>query len=360
MAPKTQIVAEFRIPYFRYLNPQGELEQPVPSFAKNKDDLIALYRMMIQTRLFDTKAITLQRTGKLGTYPSMLGQEAVSVGIGAAMDKEDIFCPYYRDCGTQFWRGVKMEEILLYWGGDERGSDFADNAQDLPICIPVASQTLHAAGIAFAVKYKKQNKVVVTTLGDGGTSRGDFYESMNIAGVWELPLVFIINNNQWAISLPRRQQTSAQTLAQKAIAAGLEGWQIDGNDVIAVKDAVDQAIKKARAGKGATVIEALTYRRGDHTTADDASRYRSQEELIEYEKLDPIDRLKHYVMANHFWDASQEKTLHQEIMQKVDVAVKNFENSASPAPESMFDYLYETLPEVYESQRLALKKGKGS
>ena len=326
MLPKTTIIAQFEVPYFRYLNPQGQPEQDLPSFAKNKDHLLSMYRMMVLTRLFDKKAVALQRTGKLGTYPPNIGQEAIGVGVGSAMQPEDVFCPYYREYGAQFWRGVKMEEILLYWGGDERGSAFS-SSHDFPICVPIASQTLHAAGAAFALKYRHQKNAVVTVVGDGGTSRGDFYESMNVAGVWNLPLVFLINNNQWAISVPRDHQTKAKTLAQKAIAAGIEGWQIDGNDVIAVRDAMERALKKAREGQGPTVIEALSYRMGDHTTADDASRYRSTDELKENEKFDPIVRLRNYLESQSFWDKAQEETLLKSLTQEVEEAVKRFENT---------------------------------
>jgi 2-oxoisovalerate dehydrogenase E1 component alpha subunit len=183
---------------------------------------------------------------------------------------------------------------------------------------------------------------------------------MNLAGAWELPLVFVINNNQWAISVPRAEQTKAQTLAQKGIAAGLEGWQIDGNDIIAVKEAVLQALENARGGKGDTVIEALTYRMSDHTTADDASRYRSEEELKANEKLDPILRLKNYLLDMRFWDEEKEAALVEESMTKINAAVENFLNIPNPLPETMFDYLYETLPNAYHAQREAVKKGDGA
>ncbi len=356
MSQESKIVAHFDIPYFRYLNPQGEPELALPGFARDEKTVIELYRMMMLTRLFDKKAVALQRTGKLGTYPSTLGQEAIGVGMGAAMAKDDVLCPYYREYGAQFWRGVNMEEILLYWGGDERGSDFANNPYDFPICVPIASQTLHAVGVASAMKYKKESRVVVTTIGDGGTSRGDFYEAINVAGAWELPVVFVINNNQWAISVPRSEQTKAQTLAQKAIAAGLEGLQIDGNDIFAVKDAIEKAIQKARAGKGATVIEALSYRMGDHTTADDASRYRSQDELKDNEKKDPILRLRLYMQNNKMWDDSKEAALIETLSKEVNDAVERYENIPMPKPESMFDYLYATLPTAYKAQRDALIK----
>ncbi len=357
---QTTTVAHFDIPYFRYLNPQGEVEQAVPAFAQDKAAVIAMYRMMMLTRMFDKKAVALQRTGKLGTYPSTLGQEGISVGIGSAMKPDDVLCPYYRETGAQFWRGVKMEEVLLYWGGDERGSDFENCKEDFPICVPIASQTLHAVGVATAIKLRKQNRAVVTAIGDGGTSRGDFYESMNVAGAWELPVVFMINNNQWAISVSRNQQTKAQTLAQKGIAAGLDCWQIDGNDVFAVRDALEKALVKARAGLGATVIESITYRMADHTTADDAGRYRANEELKDNEKKDPLMRLRQYMVNAKFWDQEKETALIEELNTEVANAAERFVNIPMPAPESMFDYLYETLPAIYVDQREALKKGGAS
>lgn len=353
----TTPVATFEIPYYRFLDPQGIPEQTLPAFAQDPDYLISLYRMMLLTRLFDKKAIALQRTGKIGTYPSNLGQEGLGVGIGAAMLAQDIFVPYYREYGTQFWRGVKMEEILLYWGGDERGSCFENTPQDFPLCVPIASQTLHAAGAAFAVKYRKEKKVVVTVVGDGGTSRGDFYEAMNFAGAWELPVVFVINNNQWAISVARSAQTKAHTLAQKAIAAGLPGIQIDGNDVIAVNHAVKEAVEQARQGGGASVIEALSYRMGDHTTADDATRYRQNEEKAHYEQADPVMRLKNYLSAQGYWDETREQALLATLTETVQAAADNFEKITPQPVSAMFDYLYETLPQAYQAQREAVIKG---
>lgn len=357
MSPKTTIIAQFEVPYYRYLDPQGQPEQPVPEFAHHKETLIAMYRMMVLTRLFDKKAVALQRTGKLGTYPPNIGQEAIGVGIGAAMQAADVLCPYYREYGAQFWRGVTMEEVLLYWGGDERGSAYK-NSHDFPICIPIASQTLHAAGAAFALQYRGQNNAVLTVVGDGGTSRGDFYESMNVAGAWNLPLVFVINNNQWAISVSRERQTHAQTLAQKAIAAGLDGIQIDGNDIFAVRDAVERALVKARQGDGGTVIEAVSYRMGDHTTADDASRYRPAHDLAANEKNDPIRRLRHYMELQSYWGEAQEAALMQALVQEIEQAVQRFEAISPMSPESIFDDLYETLPNAYAAQREAVKNGE--
>ena len=350
MAAILNTVARFEIPFSRYLDAASNVVQALPAFAENPENLIALYSMMVLTRLFDKKAINLQRIGKLGTYPSSLGQEAIYVGIGAAMLPEDVLCPYYRDIGAQFWRGVTMEEILLYWGGDEMGSDFKKARQDFPINVPIASQTLHAVGVGAAFQYRNESRVALTTIGDGGTSRGDFYEALNVAGVWNLPVVFVVNNNQWAISVPRAKQTHAQTLAQKGIAAGVMGIQIDGNDVIAVKQVVAQALNKARKGDGPTLIEAISYRMCDHTTADDASRYRTQSELAENEKKDPVLRLKNYMINKHFWDQKKQEALEQEMAEKVSKAAENYLMTPIRRPESMFEHLYQTLPKQYENQ----------
>ena len=240
--------------------PQGDATQSLPEFARDPAALLPLYRAMVRTRLFDAKAITLQRTGKLGTFASSLGQEAIGVGVASAIREEDVLLPYYRDHAAQFPRGVTIVECLLYWGGDERGSDFSGPRQDFPNCVPIGNQVCHAVGVAYAFKLRREARVTVCIIGDGGTSKGDFYEAMNLAGVWRAPVVFVINNNQWAISAPRNIQTAAQTLAQKGIAAGIEGRQVDGNDVIAVRHVIQEAVEKARTGDGPTLIEAISYR----------------------------------------------------------------------------------------------------
>lgn len=347
------VVARFDIPYTSFLGNDGKVLQALPDFAKDTAHLKALYGAMVTARVFDAKAIALQRTGKLGTYPSTLGQEAIGVAIGAAMTTEDVLCPYYREAPAQFWRGVKMLEILLYWGGEEMGSCFQDPKvnQDFPICVPIASQTLHAAGVATAFKLRKEPRVAVTTVGDGGTSRGDFYEAVNLAGAWHLPVVFVIINNQWAISVPRDSQSAAQTLAQKGIAGGVTSEQIDGNDVIAMQYAIQSAVERARNGQGPTVIEALTYRMCDHTTADDAKRYRDEKELQENQKNDPIARLKTYLISINAWDEQQEQALLKQAQEDVAATVALYTNYPTRKPESMFDHLYETLPYIYQAQR---------
>jgi 2-oxoisovalerate dehydrogenase E1 component alpha subunit len=346
----TATIANFEIQYLQYLDPAGKVTQSLPEFAKNPDVLIDLYSRMMLIRIFDAKAIALQRTGKLGTFPSSLGQEAISIGMGHAMNKDDILCPYYRDQGAMLIRGVTMQEILAYWGGDERGSDFQAIPEDFPIAIPIASQCLHAAGVAFALKYRNEKRAVVTTIGDGGTSKGDFYEAMNLAGEWQLPVVFVINNNQWAISVPLHMQTHAQTLAQKAIAAGIESIQIDGNDVIAVCDAVMKALAKARNGKDPTVIEAVSYRLCDHTTADDAKRYSDQEELNKAWQKEPIARLRTYLMQQNHWSELQEQQLQTRCSEEVERAVTEYLNMPLQPPTAMLDYLYAKWPANLQDQ----------
>jgi 2-oxoisovalerate dehydrogenase E1 component alpha subunit len=349
------VIARFEVRRRGYLAPDGSALRALPAMASNTDLLRSLYRGMVLTRAFDLKAVSLQRTGRLGTYAVSLGQEAVSVGIASAMRDEDVVIPSYRDNGALLWRGMKMEEILLFWGGDERGNCSSGPPHDFPYCIPVGSQAPHAAGVAYAFRFRKEPRVAVCLFGDGATSKGDVWEAMNFAGVWKLPVVFVANNNQWAISVPLKLQTAADTLAQKAIAAGFAGEQVDGNDVIAVRAAADEAIAHARSGKGPRLIEALTYRLSDHTTADDAGRYRAAEDVQARWKEEPIARLRSYLVRQKAWDKSEEEKLIAECQQRIDAAVERYLASAPRPPESMFDHLYAELPEVYVAQRDELK-----
>jgi 2-oxoisovalerate dehydrogenase E1 component alpha subunit len=344
-------VAKFSIEYTQFLNANGEVTQHLPAFV-NKDILLILYQHMLLTRLFDNKAVTLQKTGKLNTYAPILGQEAISVGIGASMEKEDLLCPFYRDYGAQLMRGVKMSELFSFWRGNEWGNHFRECPNDFPICVPIATQLLHAAGIATAFKLRKQHRVVVTTCGDGATSEGDFYEAINIAGVWQLPIVFVINNNQWAISIPRKKQSHAATLAQKAIAAGIHGEQVDGNDVIAVKFVMQKAIAKARAGNGPSVIEALSYRLSDHTTADDASRYRPDPEIQQAWREEPLLRLRNYLFRENYWSEEQEKRLTEECNNSIEAAIREYLALPAAPVTDLFDYHYAQLPQDLNEQRI--------
>lgn len=345
------VIARFDVHYRSYLAPDGKATAKLPVFAADTSALVSLYRAMVLTRTFDLKAVSLQRTGRLGTYAVSLGQEGVSVGVASAMLPEDVLLPSYRDNGMLLWRGVKMEEILLYWGGDERGNLSSGPVHDFPFCVPVGSQAPHAAGVAYAFKFRKEPRVAVCLLGDGATSKGDVYEAMNFAGVHKLPLVFVVNNNQWAISVPLKLQTACQTLAQKAIAAGFAGEQVDGNDVIAVRAAAEAAITAARTGKGPHLIEALTYRLGDHTTADDAARYRPAEEVQAHWKEEPIARLRTFLVGRQAWGKAEEEQLAAECQAQVEAAIERYLATPARTPASMFDHLYARLPDVYAAQR---------
>ena len=351
------VIARFEVRRRSYLAPDGTVLRPLPDFASDIPTLLALYRGMVLTRAFDLKAVSLQRTGRLGTYAVSLGQEAVSVGVASAMRAEDVLLPSYRDNGTLLWRGTKMEEILLFWGGDERGNLSSGPAHDFPYCIPVGSQAPQAAGVAYAFKLRKEPRVAVCLFGDGATSKGDVWEAMNFAGVHKLPLLFVANNNQWAISVPLKLQTASQTLAQKAIAAGFIGEQVDGNDVIAVRAAAEEAIAQARAGGGPRLIEALTYRLSDHTTADDAARYRPPEEVQARWKEEPIARLRAYLVSQKAWGKAQEEELATECQKEIEAAIERYLASSPRAPETMFDHLYAELPRSYASQRAELSGG---
>ena len=340
----------------RYLAPDGTPVGAVPAFAQDRNELKRLYRAMVLARSFDTKAIALQRTGRLGTYASSLGQEAVAVGTAAAMQPEDVFLPSFREHGAQLWRGVGLRELFLFWGGDERGSAFVNAPTDFPICVPVASHVPHAVGVALAFALRREPRVSVCMFGDGATSKGDFYEAINIAGVWKVPAVFVIGNNQWAISVPVSKQTAATTLAHKAIAAGVAGENVDGNDVIAVRDAVARALAHARRGNGPTLIEAVTYRLSDHTTSDDASRYRDDAEVSEHWTQEPIARLRTYLMHRDAWSKTEEEQLLAETATEIDAAVDAYLAMPPQPTGSIFDFTYARIPKDLAEQRALLNE----
>ena len=345
-------VASFKIDYYQFLSPDGRLiSEDVPPLAKDLDELIRLYRLMVATRVFDKKAVALQRTGKLGTYASCLGHEASHIAIGSAMREEDCLAPMYREYGAQFCRGVRMSEVLLYWGGDERGNDFSGPAHDFAWSVPIATQCLHAAGAALAYKLRGEKRVAVAIVGDGGSSKGDFLEAINVASAFNLPLVLVIVNNQWAISMPRSKQNTAKTLAQKGIGAGLPSIQVDGNDLIASRWAMEDAIEQAREGKGPTVIEMITYRLSDHTTADDATRYREDEEVEAAWKREPIARLRTYLEDQGAWNDQLEEELLADAAQQVAAEVEVYQAVGKPSIESMFDYMYGDIPADLAAQR---------
>ncbi|HVW69600.1 MAG TPA: pyruvate dehydrogenase (acetyl-transferring) E1 component subunit alpha [Steroidobacteraceae bacterium] len=350
-------VAEFAIKYCQFLDAEGNLAADAPALASDTSELLKMYRFMTLARAFDSKAVNLQRTGQLGTYASCLGHEATHVGVAAAMQPDDVLAPVYREFGSQIWRGVKMSSILLYWGGDERGSDF-EAREDFPWCVPIASQVPHGAGVAMAMKIRGEKRCSVTYIGDGGTSEGAFYEGINLAGARALPAVFVVVNNGWAISIPIGQQTATKTLAQKAIAAGIPGVQVDGNDVIAVRHVVGEALARARRGDGPTVVEALTYRLSDHTTADDASRYRDPAEVKEAWNKEPLPRLRAHLTKMRVWDAAREEALKNECAREIEAAVDEYLSTPLPSTDAMFDHLFANPPQSLLEQREIARRYK--
>jgi pyruvate dehydrogenase E1 component alpha subunit len=357
---RVRVVAEFQIQLLRYLDAQGQIVQELPRFAQDNDELLKMFGAMLRARTFDAKAINLQRTGKLGTYAPCLGQEATHVGVGAALRPEDSVAIVYREIGTLFWRGVRMKDVLMYWGGDERGNDFAGPQHDFPWCVPIATQTLHAAGSAMAFKIRKEPRCALAYIGDGGTSEGSFYEAINLAGAKQLPIVFVVVNNKWAISVPIEQQTAAQTLAQKAIAAGIPGIQVDGNDVIAVRECISRALATARSGGGPTVVEALSYRLSDHTTADDATRYRAEAEVAEAWKVEPMIRLRKLLVARGVLDEAREQAMKAEYSREVEAAVQEYLSTPKQSTDAMFDYLFANPPRQLEEQKQIAKQYAGT
>jgi pyruvate dehydrogenase E1 component alpha subunit len=315
------------------------------------DDLVKLYEHMWKCRELDMVAFKLQRSGRMGTYPQNWGQEATSAGAAYVMQDQDWLVTSYRENPGLFWRGLPMEYVLWHWMGDERGNQIPDGLRVTPISIPIGSQMLHAAGLAWAGKLRGEKSVAVTFFGDGGSSEGDCHEAMNFATTLDLPVVFFCQNNGWAISTPRDRNASGETIAQRGLAYGAHSVQVDGNDLFAVVKVVKEAVERARNENKVTFIEGVTYRMGDHTTADDARRYRDPEELKIWEKRDPLLRLRIFMEAKGIWDEAQEKALHERCQKEVMDIVHRAENIESPPTSDVFDYTFEELPELLKRQR---------
>ncbi len=325
----------------------------MPELDPNR--IIEFYRNMVLMRAFDNKALKLQRQGRMGTWPPIQGQEAIQVATAMAMEDSDWLIPAFREQAVMVLRGIPGHTIFAYWAGDERGSVFPDSVRCFPIAVPVGSQWQHGAGVGLSLKLRGEQAAAVVFGGDGSTSEGDFHEGLNAAGVFKTNTVFVIQNNQWAISVPLSKQTASQTLAQKSHAYGVPGIQVDGNDIFAVHVAVTEALERARKGGGPTLIEAVTYRLGDHTTADDASRYRSEEEVAPWREKDPIPRLRKYLEANGLWDEERENNLENETREWVDAQVEALEGMVPQPPEAIFEYMYDEMPPHLEEQMAALK-----
>jgi pyruvate dehydrogenase E1 component alpha subunit len=339
----------FSIEKLSIIDENGKADKKV--MPEISDDMLKkMYQFMVQERIMDDRILKLQREGRCGTYASCLGQEAVQVGASLAMQDDDWMFPYFRDLGSIIVRKFPVSQYLRYWMGDQRGMQVPDGQNNFMVCIPVGTQTLHAVGAAFALKARKEKSAVVVFFGDGATSEGDFHEAMNFAGVWKLPIVFVCQNNQYAISVPLRMQTASQTLAQKAIAYGFDGIQVDGNDVVSVYSAVRSALEKARDGKGPTFVECLTYRIGDHTTSDDASRYRSQGEVDAWKRKDPIERMKKFLDSKGIWSADFENNVRDDAVEKADIDVKDAESAQPEKLDEIFSFTYAQMPDKLKRQ----------
>jgi pyruvate dehydrogenase E1 component alpha subunit len=337
-----KVVEKFDVKYLQILDENGNVDESL--FPKiSVEQIKKMYEFMVLIRIFDETALSLQREGRILTYAPLRGQEAVQVGSAFAMEKEDWVFPTYRDNGVYIVRGFPMKMLYQYWAGDERGMAIPEGINIFTVCIPVSTQISHAVGFAWAEKMKRGKSVVFVYFGDGATSKGDFYESLNFAGVFKVPLVGICQNNQWAISVPRSRQSAAKTLAQKAIAFGFNGIQVDGNDIFAVYKAVREAREKALSGEP-TIIECVTYRISDHTTADDARRYRTEQEVNEWKKKDPIDRLEKYMMNKGILNEKEKEVIKKEAEEKVMKAVNEAESVPPPKFEDIFNYTFESLP----------------
>ncbi|HUV24361.1 MAG TPA: pyruvate dehydrogenase (acetyl-transferring) E1 component subunit alpha [Methanomassiliicoccales archaeon] len=325
-----------------------------------EDVLLKAYRTMVLTRVADDKAVKLQRQGRLGAYPPNLGQEASQLGPAMAFDDNDWMVWAFREMGALIWKGVPLWRQFLYWMGNEEGNNFPDGLRVTPTSVPVGSQILHAVGISYASKIRKEGSVALVYFGDGGSSEGDFHEGLNMAGVLNTPTVFVCQNNQYAISMRRVRQTASQTIAQKALAYGFRGIQVDGNDLLALYSAAKEAVDRARNGDGPTLIESFTYRRGDHTTSDDASRYRSDKEVMEWEKRDPILRFRKYLEKKKLWDDEKEKELLNEVRDEVERCVAKAEAYHKPSIEDIFKYTYAEMPPELKDQMDRLQQREGS
>lgn len=332
-----------QIDHVSILDEKGEFDAKLGKGLIPDDDAVKLYEHMVICRHLDEVAFKLQRSGRMGTYPQNMGQEATSLGAAFALNKDDWMVTAYRENPGLFWRGLPMEYILWHWMGDERGNQIPEGLYVTPISIPIGTQMLHATGLAWAAKYRKEDRIACTFFGDGATSEGDFHEAANFAANLDLPVIFFCQNNCWAISVPTKIQCSAPTIAQRGLAYGMDCVQCDGNDIFAVVKVMKDAIKRARKDQRPTFIEAITYRLGDHTTADDARRYRDAEELEAWKGRDPIARLAVYLRKKKLWDDKKEAAIWERAKAEVSEVVKRAEGIEPPEKTEIFDSMYASI-----------------
>jgi pyruvate dehydrogenase E1 component alpha subunit len=354
--PRETIDLPYRLDYLSILDEKGNLDEALEPHLSD-DLLLKIHRTMLLARRLDERMLRLQRQGRIGTFAPVKGQEAAQIGAVAALRPSDWMVPSFRESAAALWRGQTPENVLLAFGGYYQGNAMSEDGHNFPVAIPVGTQLLHAVGLGYAITYRQQDEVVMVFFGDGATSQGDFSEALNFAAVWQTPVVFVCQNNGWAISLPRAAQTRTKTLAQKALAFDLPGVQVDGNDVLAVYSAAQEAVERARNGNGPTLLECVTYRLAVHTTADDPSRYRTDEEVAAWERREPIMRFQQYLRGKGLLSDAALEALEDEIEAELREAVQRAEQRMAQLADqalSLFDHIYMDMPPHLEEQRQEL------
>lgn len=346
IAETTGLNMEELFPIRRVLNEDGTPVDTEPDLSS--DQLKEVYRWLVYLRVFDQRCLNLSRQGRMGTFAPFGGQEACQVGSVYWLQKgKDWIFPTYRDHGAMQVMGVPSQNILRYFMGDEWGSHAPEGVNVFPISIPIATQLVHAVGAAWAAKLKGEDAVTVGFAGDGGTSEGDFHEALNFASVYNTATILFIQNNRYAISTPNVKQFKARTLAQRALGYDIPGVRVDGQDPLAVLMVMKEAVQRARSGGGPTLVEALTFRYGPHTTPDDPKKYRTQEELDTWQRRDPLQRMRLYLVQKGLWTDGEDEELYQWAKEQVNAAVAEAEAAPRPSVDDLFDYLYaEPTPEL--------------
>jgi pyruvate dehydrogenase E1 component alpha subunit len=340
---------------FRLIDDDGmEIDAShMPSLEEGK--IIKAYKDMLFSRTTDVMAVSFQRQGRMYTYPPNNGQEAISVAAAMNIREDDWLVPAFRELATWLSKGATLKEIFLYYIGYEEGNTFRNARHFLPFCVPISSQLPHAAGLGYAINYEKKDEVVFAFVGDGGTSEGDFSEALNFAAVLKAPVIFTVQNNQYAISVPVSKQTRSLNLAIKSLAFGMPGIKVDGNDFFAMYEAYRQAHEYARSGNGPVLIEAYTYRKGAHTTSDDPTIYRSKDEEAEWDKKDPLKRLKKYLLNKKLWNEDEEKLI-EEFKKEIERQFVEAENFSPYLLEDVFKYTYAEMPDELKRQKMEYEK----
>ncbi|HVL48270.1 MAG TPA: pyruvate dehydrogenase (acetyl-transferring) E1 component subunit alpha [Candidatus Thermoplasmatota archaeon] len=349
---------------FQVLKPDGTVVKEREPALKEAE-LVAIYETMVRVRMLNERGMNLQRQGRINFYIGSEGQEAVHVGAGAALTGEDWYFPHYRDPGVALLRGATVESMVhqLYGNakdpnkGRQMPNHYAYREQNFfSISSPLTTQVPQAVGAAYAMKLRREKHVAVASFGDGSTSEGDFHVGMNFAAVWKCPVVFLCQNNQYAISVPVRLQSATDTFAEKAIAYGMESLRVDGNDALAMYVAMKQAADKARRGEGPMLIEAVTFRMGPHSSSDDPKRYVPPALLEEWKKKDPIDRFRLYLEKRGAWNAAREEKLRADVTAEIQAAVQAAEATAAPPVEDVFTDVFEEMTPQLEKQLADLKQ----